>query len=89
MKKQIGYTARNICAAIICVIAIVAHYRSSSYPKAVVLSAERLYPLLVGYDFEGIEIYASKNRLSLYRYATEMNIPAYEYEKKLHPYWLM
>ena len=71
MKQQTGNVVRNICATIICVIAIVAHYRSSSYLKAVVPSAERLYPLLVGYDFEGIEIYESENRLSLYRYATE------------------
>ena len=71
MKKVTGKAVRVVCAALICALALAAHCRSSEYRKAVPPAAERLYPLLAGYDFDGIEVYEAENRISLCRYAAE------------------
>lgn len=68
MDKRTRAIMGGIFVIILCTIGFVIHQWNLRKAEKIVTAAERLYPLLADADFDGIEIYESENRISLYKY---------------------
>lgn len=71
MGEKTRVIIAGIFFIVFCAIELVGQQWNLREAEKIVGAAERLYPLFVGIDFEGIEIDESENRLSLYKYANE------------------
>ena len=71
MGEKTRVIIAGIFLVVFCAIDLVGQQLDIREAEKIAGAAERLYPLFVGIDFEGIEIDESENRLSLYKYANE------------------
>lgn len=67
MKTKTRNTIAAICMIGLCVIGIANRNRGFHPDKEMVAAAERLYPVLADFDFDGIEIRESEEQFLLYR----------------------
>lgn len=71
MKRKIGIIVKSLCLVAVCTVAFMSERGYFQWSDQMGPAAERLYSILVGFEFDGIEVHKSENRLSLYKYVVE------------------